>query len=383
MYPDSLIDALLFESEGAELDFKREQYLFEEADDRTKSELLKDILSFANAWRRTDAYILIGIQEIKEAESTVVGITEHIDDAKLQQFVNAKTNRPVEFTYTPMPFRSKQIGVIHIPIQERPIFLTKDYGALHRNTVYLRRGSSTDVARPDEIARMGQAVSERLKLRPLLVPRLATGSDWSELVETTKFETISLKHPEIKSLPDYPRPQPTGLFGMSVISSIEHTNSDYYRDRVRYLRFGSKLRPIRLSVRNEGTALASGVKFIIQITDPARSIELALGSDRPEKPRREWSLIDNIRPISMNKDAPDIEVTRTNSGWTITAYFGKVQAKDTAITLEELFIGTSTSGVVELPVSVFADELSTPVTAVLSIEYSVSEQQITVEQITK
>jgi hypothetical protein len=383
MHPDSLIDALLFEAEGAELDFKREQYFFEGADDRKKSELLKDILAFANAWRRTDAYILIGIQEVKEAESTVVGITEHIDDAKLQQFVSAKTNRPVEFSYTPMPFKSKQIGVIHIPVQERPIFLTKDYGALRRHTVYLRRGSSTDEARPDEIARMGQAVSERLKLRPLLIPRLATGSDWSELVETTKFETISLKHPEIKSLPDYSRPQSTGPFGMPVFSSLEHTNSNFYRDRAEYLRFGSKLRPIRLSVRNEGTALASGVKFTIQVTDPARSIELALGSDRPKKPRREWSPLDSIRPISLNKAAPDIEVTRTNSGWTITAYFGKVQAKDTAITLEELFLGTSTSGLVELPVSVFADELSSPVTAVLSIEYSVTEQEITVEKLTK
>jgi hypothetical protein len=58
---DPLIYALLFEAEGAELDFKREQYSFEGADDRVKSELLKDILAFANAWRRTDAYILIGV----------------------------------------------------------------------------------------------------------------------------------------------------------------------------------------------------------------------------------------------------------------------------------------------------------------------------------
>lgn len=383
MHPDSLIDALLFEAEGAELDFKREQYLFEGADDRTKSEFLKDILAFANAWRRTDAYILIGIQEVAEGESTVVGIAEHIDDAKLQQFVNAKTNRPVEFSYTPMPFRSKQIGVVHIPVQERPIFLTRDYGALRRNTVYLRRGSSTDEARPDEIARMGQAVSEGLKLRPLLVPRLAAGSDWSELVDTTTFETVCLKLPEIKSLPDYSPPQPSGPFGMPIYPRLEHINSDFYRDRAKHLRFGSKLRPIRMSVRNDGTALASGVKFTIQVADPMRSIEMALGSDRPKTPRREWSPLDNIRPISMNQATPDIEVTRTNAGWSISAYFGKVQAKDTAVTTEQLFVGTSASGLVELPVSIFADELSTPVIAVLSIEYSVTEQEVTVEQLTK
>lgn len=123
MSSESLISALLFEAEGAELDFKREQYPFSGADDRVKSELLKDILAFANAWRRTDAYILIGVQEVKEAVSVVVGITDHIDDARLQQFVNSKTNRPVEFSYTPTPFRGQQIGVIHIPVQERPTFL--------------------------------------------------------------------------------------------------------------------------------------------------------------------------------------------------------------------------------------------------------------------
>ncbi len=144
MHHNSLIDALLFEAEGAELDFKREQYNFEGADDRTKSELLKDILAFANAWRRTDAYILIGIQEVKETESTVVGIAEHIDDANLQQFVNAKTNRPVEFSYTPMPFRLKQIGVFIFPFKTALPFLRKTtarsaetlstFGAAHQRT---------------------------------------------------------------------------------------------------------------------------------------------------------------------------------------------------------------------------------------------------------
>lgn len=381
MHPDSLIDALLFEAEGAELDFKREQYPFEGEDDRTKSELLKDILAFANAWRRTDAYILIGIQEVKEGESVVVGIAEHIDDAKLQQFVNSKTNRPVEFSYTPMSFRSKQIGVIHIPVQDRPIFLTRDYGALRRNTVYLRRGSSTDEARPDEIARMGQAVSEGLKLKPLLVPMLAIGSDWSELVEATTFKTVCLKHLEIESLPDYSPPQPSGPFGMPLY--FGHTNSAFYRDRAEYLRFCSKLRPIRMAVRNDGTALASGVKFTIQVADPIHAMELALESDRPKAPRREWSPIDNFRPISMSQETSDIEVTRTNAGWTISAYFGKVQAKDTSVTSEQLFVGLSTSGLVELPVSIFADELSTPVIAVLSVEYLVTEQVVTVEQLTK
>jgi predicted HTH transcriptional regulator len=55
------LDALLSEDEGTALDFKRDQYPFEDATDEQKSEFLKDILAFANAWRRSNAYILIGV----------------------------------------------------------------------------------------------------------------------------------------------------------------------------------------------------------------------------------------------------------------------------------------------------------------------------------
>lgn len=62
-----LFEELLHEEEGPSLDFKREQYRFNSCDDEARSELLKDILAFANAWRRSDAYILIGVEEVKEA----------------------------------------------------------------------------------------------------------------------------------------------------------------------------------------------------------------------------------------------------------------------------------------------------------------------------
>jgi hypothetical protein len=382
MSSESLISSLLFEAEGAELDFKREQYPFSGADDRVKSELLKDILAFANAWRRTDAYILIGVQEVKEAESLVVGIPDHIDDARLQQFVNSKTNRPVEFSYSPMSFRGKQIGVIHIPVQDRPTFLSKDYGALRRNTVYLRRGSSTDEARPDEIARMGQAVSESLKPRPLLTPWLATGSDWSSLSESVTFETLRLINLDIKCLPDYSPPSPTGPYGMPISFQLEHPNSGFYRDRAEYLRFGAKLRPIRFAVRNEGNALASDVKLTTYVTDTNHALEFSLGSDQPKTPRREWSPIDHLRPVSINQASPDIEIIETAVGWTINAYFGKIQAKDTKLTSEKLFVGMNQSGMSELPILVFADELSSPVNSVLTIYFVVADEELAYNKLT-
>src|SRR5947208_12124204 len=113
MSPD-LFEELLNEEESSTLDCKRDQYPFQGATDEQKGELLKDILAFANAWRHADAYILIGVDEVKGGRSIVVGVSVHLNDNNLQQFVNSKTQRPLAFSYRAYPFEGRQVGVIHI-----------------------------------------------------------------------------------------------------------------------------------------------------------------------------------------------------------------------------------------------------------------------------
>lgn len=152
-----LLKKLLSEDEGDTLDFKRNQYPFAGATDEDKGELLKDILTFANTPRRGDAHIVIGVEEVKGGPHKVVGITLHLDDANLQQFVNSKTQRPAIFSYETCNFESKSLGVIRIPPQAGPFYLKKDFGRLKRNEVYIRRGSSTGIATPDDIAGIGSS----------------------------------------------------------------------------------------------------------------------------------------------------------------------------------------------------------------------------------
>lgn len=154
---DGLFESLLHEEEGSSLDFKRDQYPFVGAGDEDKGELLKDILAFANSWRRSTAYVLIGVDEVKGGRGIVHGVSQHLADNDLQQFVNSKTNKPVAFAYEAFQFEGKQVGIISLPQQERPAFLAKDFGKLKKQVVYVRQGSSTASASPDEIARMGAA----------------------------------------------------------------------------------------------------------------------------------------------------------------------------------------------------------------------------------
>lgn len=167
---DIPIEELLNEEEGPTLDFKEEQYSFDGAEDEDKSELLKDILAFANAWRRASAFILIGVEQVRGGRSIPRGVHGHLEDSHLQQFVNSKTNRPVDFRHEVVSLDRVQIDVIAVPVQQRPIFSRKDFGKVKKDVVYLRRGSSTAIARPDEIARMGAV--ERASPQLIVIARV-------------------------------------------------------------------------------------------------------------------------------------------------------------------------------------------------------------------
>lgn len=153
------IHHLCLEGESARLDYKREQYKFVGAFEPEKAELFKDILAMANAFRSQVAYILIGVDQ-QNGIGKVTGIPkdQFIDDASLQQFINGKTNRHIEFqSYSVLVDDEKIIQVIEIPVQkERPYYSEKSFGSVKIETVYLRASSETHQADPDEIAKMGK-----------------------------------------------------------------------------------------------------------------------------------------------------------------------------------------------------------------------------------
>jgi len=60
---DTILEDLLRSRESETLDFKLEYYFGKDSEDK-KSELLKDILAFANCPRSVPAYILIGVEEV-------------------------------------------------------------------------------------------------------------------------------------------------------------------------------------------------------------------------------------------------------------------------------------------------------------------------------
>jgi predicted HTH transcriptional regulator len=169
-----LLNMLRYRSEGPDIDFKSAQYRFSGGSEADKAEMLKDILAIANSWRDGPGYILLGFKDNRPHPAEVVGIQESIDDSRIQQLVNSKVKPKLTFSYEEHLYEGVTVGVITIPKQKRPFYLTHAYGKLKSNVVYVRRGSSTDEAEPPEATAMANSDDGRKDLKldlSLLTPK--------------------------------------------------------------------------------------------------------------------------------------------------------------------------------------------------------------------
>jgi hypothetical protein len=373
----TLISQLLFDQESNTLDFKSKQYIFTNATDEEKSELLKDILAFANVWRRTDAYILIGVKEVKGGRSKPVGIADHLEDANLQQFINSKIQRPIDFSYRAIEFESIQIGVIQIPVQRRPFYLKKDFGKLAKSQVYIRRGSSTDIASIDEISNMGNEIKNSQQEYPSLDTFLIDGEHGEVIQKHIDCKVINATIPEDEEFPDYGVMDYLGY----KVSTIMLSNTDYYRDYAKFIQSNFRVHQFRFGVKNHGAIVARDVKVVFDVSNEQKTSIACKTDNLPSRPStdRHSFLLRNTTTPKPN----DITVSATNNGWRVTCYLGKIQPKDIAITKNYFCLGSLVSKSIKIDIQVFSDDLPEPKKETLEVDFEVENRNYTVMDFTK
>lgn len=378
---NTIIDSLLYGEEGVDLDFKRDQYKFLRATDDEKGELLKDILSFVNSWRRSDAFILIGIEEVKGGRCKVYGISDKLDDAQIQQFVNSKTNRPITFSYKNLEFEGKTIGVFHIPIQNRPVYLKRDYGKLKRETVYIKRGSSTEIAKLDEIAKMGNSLYQIEQSKPLLEIFFADLKKRELLSDIYQISSVILKAPNRKDIPDYELPRSEKIGFMHI--DLERANYSYNRELTDFIKQYSLYAPINFAIKNTGPSVARDVRIEIKINDKNKLIKDIDEGDILSVPKASYSTIHSpifYPDVSVNS-TQYLNVTRISDYWLIEAGVDKVQPKSVSWLETTLFLGTIKS--IEFPIEtkVFSDDLPEPSVKKLIVNTNSEEKDVNLEDI--
>lgn len=368
-----LIESLLWEEEGSALDFKREQYPLAAASVEQKSELLKDILAFTNAFGRADAFIMVGVEEVKGGRSRVIGVKEQLEDAHVQQFVNAKVQRPIQFSYRAAEHNGLPIGIIHIPRQRRPVYSTRNFGKVRENIVYIRRGSSTDVATPDEIAQMGADQFMGSVVEPRLEVQLGDRSTGRLIGTELSISSRFLNIPQRASIPHFER-------GPSPMPSLGHANPDYYRELAHFTQVTQMVRPLALVLRNSGEVTAHDARLVMRITDYDRLLYLVDENDMPRVPERMRDLIRSY----MSSNVPikqDVLVSRVGDTWKVEGWFRKVQPQATAWLTDNVYIGAQRSCELPLEIQVFADNLSRPMVGQLKVTFQVQTCDVDLKEI--
>lgn len=373
MISDEDLEQLRYKGESSDLDFKQAQYPFAGANDYQKSELLKDIMAMANAYRSGPGYILIGFKDLTPHPAEVVGISasDHIDDAALQQFVRSKIDPLLEFHYEERLFDGKHIAIITIPKQARPFAPKQDFGKLKKNVSLVRRGSSTDEASMSEMAKMtladaGSSKTARVDLR----------IDTEENSPLPARLTLSFL--KFGKLPDYEEDNWIDM-GNGVrmpMASTRLVNRDYYREGADYYATMNRLILVRLSLANQSDFALGEVKLELMCLAPhGESIDMRRSDDLPNEPKSGDHLYTGAGFRNMVEQLREtVSVDERASEPVCHAILGTLRPGETGRAETDIALLPSGPGSYTLRVRILAKEIATPI---------VKEHAITIEGETK
>jgi hypothetical protein len=159
MYPDDtylrehIAKLIALDNENPKIDFKRTLHITTK---ENKAELIKDIIAITNSESVNDpnGYYIIGAHRTRLFDISSL----NLDDATLQQIVNSNCHKPIEFQFRQFPINGNTIGVIIVPkSNNRPHHVLVDYfndsgnKILQKGTIFIRRGSSTDIATREDL----------------------------------------------------------------------------------------------------------------------------------------------------------------------------------------------------------------------------------------
>lgn len=133
--------SLIRKEEGIKLDFKLKLSLEHEG---SKKELAKDVCAIANS-RGGRGYIIIGIED---KTKRIVGLDDNevISEEQVQQIITSRCEPPIPISLDNIIIDNKKISIITIYDGEQKPYQIRENGAF-----YIRRGSTTDTMRKQEL----------------------------------------------------------------------------------------------------------------------------------------------------------------------------------------------------------------------------------------
>ncbi|MZK51227.1 helix-turn-helix domain-containing protein [Clostridium beijerinckii] len=166
--------SLIKREEGTKLDFKLKLELFCETG---KKELTKDICAIANS-SGGRGYIIVGVED---KTKNIIGIQENdmFKEEQIQQIITTRCEPPIPIEVDFVEIKNKKIGVISIYDGGQKPYQVRDNGAF-----YIRRGSTTDVMRKQELIVL---LEENLSLTIETCPLIKSSIDILNMELVTRY----------------------------------------------------------------------------------------------------------------------------------------------------------------------------------------------------
>lgn len=314
--PGELDDMIRFEGEQTTLDFKKTQYA------RPQFEaLLKDVLSMANAHTEADRFILCGVKLRPDGSRELVGIDPATieDPATFQQLVRENIEPEPSIDYFAYQIEGVTVGVLRLSgCTDRPYAMRKQYGALMRGHMWIRKGSHQMPVERSDLERIYAARAAAGAVGPLhvgfdapglpdvielpaageiLLPSIRARRRIERILEArrrpAKSGTLRLSAFELLGFAGHFFDHESGTFvkpyeaksNDELLSDLEGLTEELREDD-EYERFALYAHPLNLRLRHDGTAPLDDVRVELHIPSTAG---LEVASDEPRKPRRGYN----------------------------------------------------------------------------------------------
>jgi len=267
-----------------------------------------------------------------------------------------------------MEFETKPVGGITIPVQDRPFFLTKPFGKLNAQTVYIRRGDTTSTANPDEVAQMGAKLAGG-RTQPVLEFAFADLTKRFKLDSNPTFATVCLDVPEDAQIP---------AFGQNygLMAKIGYENEDFYSDLAAYLRDSVYLQPLGVSVANVSTVTAQQV--VVRLEFAEDDIEIMSAGGRPAEAVKD-RMMKMMRPNALLRSG--ISVIQHEGGTEVKIELGDIQPGTSAWSDQPFYLGSRKSKSISVKTSISGHNLSEPIELTFSLTFNVEPRTISLDQL--
>jgi hypothetical protein len=275
--------------------------------------------------------------------------------------VNSKTNHHVVFSYEQVSFKGLELGVIKIPVQDRPRFLTNNFGKLKKDVVYVRRGSSTAEAGLDEILRMkaGPTMSSLDLQFADIHGRQLFGKTVTAVSEIVNYDST-----RIPGIPLSP-----------VQMAVSRINQDYPKQIAGYIAKTALLNSVGFSLKNSATNLAVNIRLEIELVKPP-GVWIVDEYDYPHRPQYED--IFSLRNSIVESDA--VVDTHDNKAH-IKVRFGNIQPGRTIWSNGVIYIGATTPTTVDLNGFLYGDNIPTPLPVHLQVNIQTKTRDLDLREL--